>query len=165
MSPTMHVRSRSEGFTLIEVMITVVIVAILAAVAYPSYTEYVARGHRTQLKSQLQAAQQWMERRYSERYFYGEELGKENAPTAFDSQAFAASPPAGEGEARYTLSVAIGDSGDSYVITAERAGTMENDRCGNPTVNHRGVKGVVDTSLNDGPFKGDAAKAVSECWR
>ena len=35
------------GFTLIELMITVVIVAILASVAYPSYTAYVARGHRT----------------------------------------------------------------------------------------------------------------------
>lgn len=165
MSRVMNATVGAKGFTLIEVMITVVIVAILAAVAYPSYIEYVARGHRTQLKAQMQAAQQWMERRYSERYFYGQEPGKEDAPTAFDSQAFAVSPPAGEGAARYNLSVTIDDSGDSYVITAERAGTMAKDRCGDPTVNNRGVKGVVDTSLNDGPFKGDAAKAVSECWR
>ena len=165
MSRVMHARAGAKGFTLIEVMITVVIVAILAAVAYPSYTEYVARGHRTQLKAQLQAAQQWMERRYSERYFYGQESGKEDAPTAFDSQGFASSPPAGEGDARYNLSVEIGDSGDSYVITAERAGTMASDRCGNPTVNNRGVKGVVKSSLSGGAYDGDVAKAVSECWR
>jgi type IV pilus assembly protein PilE len=165
MSRVLHARVGAKGFTLIEVMITVVIVAILAAVAYPSYIEYVARGHRTQLKAQMQAAQQWMERRYSERYFYGQELGKEDAPTAFDSQSFAVSPPAGEGNARYNLSVDIGDAGDSYVITAERSGTMESDRCGNPTVDNRGVKGVVASSLSGGSFEGDAAKAVSECWR
>src|SRR6218665_2866341 len=67
------------GFTLIEVMITVVIVAILASVAYPSYIEYVARGHRTQLKAQMQAAQQWMERRYSERYVYDDAAIPANA--------------------------------------------------------------------------------------
>ena len=157
--------SRSRGFTLIEVMITVVIVGILASVAYPSYLEYVARGHRTQLKVQMQAAQQWIERRYSERYFYGEESGKTDAPTSFDDQSFSASPPKGEGDARYTLKVDIGDSGGSYVITAERAGTMLSDRCGEPTVNNRGVKSVVESSLAGGKYEGDVAKAITECWR
>jgi type IV pilus assembly protein PilE len=35
-----------KGFTLIEVMVAVVIVAILASIAIPSYREYVIRGHR-----------------------------------------------------------------------------------------------------------------------
>lgn len=158
-------RRRQRGFTLIEVMITVVIVAILASVAYPSYLEYVARGHRTQLKAQMQAAQQWMERRYSERYFYGNEAGADTAPTAFDDQLFVTSPSKGEGDARYNLSVAISDSGQSYVITAERAGTMSADRCGNPTVDNHGVKGVVLNSLSGGSYEGDTAKAVADCWR
>lgn len=153
------------GFTLIEVMIVVVIVGILATVAYPSYTEYVARGHRTQVKAQLQAAQQWMERRYSERYFYGETSGADTAPTAFANQSFATSPAAGEGAARYTLGVAINGGGQGYVITATRAGSMSSDACGNPMVNHLGVKTVDDDSLKGGKYAGKPADAVAQCWR
>lgn len=53
-----------RGFTLIEVMITVAIVAILAAVAYPSYLDQIAKGKRSECRSgALQTMQQ------EERYF------------------------------------------------------------------------------------------------
>src|SRR5262245_43556871 len=46
-----HCRGRaSRGFTLIEVMITCVIVAVLAAIALPLYTQHIVRANRTQAK-------------------------------------------------------------------------------------------------------------------
>ena len=56
LSPQQH------GFTLIELMIVVAIVGILSAIAYPSYAEYIRRGHRADARAGLLQAQQWMER-------------------------------------------------------------------------------------------------------
>ena len=50
----------ARGFTLIEVMIVVAIVAILSAIALPSYTEYIRRGNRAEARAGLLQAAQWM---------------------------------------------------------------------------------------------------------
>ncbi len=61
---------RSRGFTLIEVMITVAIVAILAAIAIPSYSEYVRRGRVTEAVSMLSGMRVKMEQYFQDNRVY-----------------------------------------------------------------------------------------------
>lgn len=59
-----------RGFTLIEVMITVAIVGILAAVAYPSYTGYVAKGNRAEGRAAVMKMLQDQERYFTQMNTY-----------------------------------------------------------------------------------------------
>lgn len=152
--------ANNGGFTLMEMMITVAIIGILAAVAYPAYTEQVAKGRRADARTRLVAAQQWMERYYTERYSYAS-AGETTKNADFDNQtSFVTSPPAGEGSAMYGLSVMV--NGATYTLTATRqAGSaMANDACGNLTLTQDGTRGVI----NWGAKYADAAAALAACW-
>lgn len=63
-------RRRSGGFTLIELMITVGIVAILAGIAYPSYTDYLRRGRVQEAPTNLSDFRTRMEQFYQDNRVY-----------------------------------------------------------------------------------------------
>lgn len=62
---------RSSGFTLIEVMITVAIVAILAGIAVPAYSEYMRRGQLPEAFGALADYRVKMEQYYQDNRYYG----------------------------------------------------------------------------------------------
>lgn len=64
------IRNRTRGFTLIELMITVAIIAILSAVAFPAYTSYIQKGRRAEAKTALTDLLQQQERFLTQRNCY-----------------------------------------------------------------------------------------------
>jgi type IV pilus assembly protein PilE len=64
-------RSASRGFTLIELMITVAVVAILTAIAFPSYTAYIQRGRISEAVSSLATTRVRLEQFYQDNRNYG----------------------------------------------------------------------------------------------
>lgn len=67
---SMNAARQAKGFTLIELMITVAIVAILGAVAYPAYTDQIRKGKRADARAALLNLLQQQERYMTQRNTY-----------------------------------------------------------------------------------------------
>lgn len=119
-----------RGFSLIELMIAVAIVAILAAIAYPAYNEQVTRARRSDAHSALLNMAALMEHYYTENNTY---VGA-NAPS--DIGGSATSP-----EGHYNLSIS-NVTATTYTLNAAPTGAQADDTtCGTLTLTNTNVKG------------------------
>jgi type IV pilus assembly protein PilE len=102
---------KKNGFTLVELMIAVAIVAILAMIAIPSYSAYIKRANRTDATKTLTLDAQALERCYSQSFAYagcaGASVGTQLSP-----------------QGKYNVTIAVPDTvtpgapAQSYLITA-----------------------------------------------
>lgn len=127
-------RRRGGGFTLIEVLIVMVIVGILAAIAIPSYTQYVVRSNRAEARAQLLEAAALLQRVFTQNNAYPDDAWfQANAATLRQS------PPTGA--PKYTITVANPGGNATFTLTAAPTGTMAGDPCGDLTLTHTGARG------------------------
>lgn len=142
-----HAVTKSQGFTLLELMIVVVVVAILATIAMNSYTEQVRRGKRAEAKQALSDLQLREEKYRADNPKYGT-CDQANSPSDcanFNKQFN-----------YYTISIDDASlTGSYYKITATRKGDLANDpKCGNFTLEYK------DNAYNKDVTSGDKAY----CW-
>jgi len=138
-----------HGFTLIELLVALLLLAIVASLAWPAYREQVARARRADVQAALLEDAGYMQRYYAANNAY--------AATPAPDLPVAASPRAGA--AGYRISVGAGaDAAAGYLLTATRTGAMADDRCGDFTYDDLGRKGLVAGSF-------DAGLSVAACWR
>lgn len=145
MHPMKHQRpTLQQGFTLIELMIVVAIVGILSAIAYPSYAEYIRKGHRADARAGLLQAQQWLERAATATGTYPTTL-----PTALTWS--------GDASKRYDIAFQAGNTNAAYTLEAAPKGAQAGDKCGTYTLSNTGVRGADGKKSYDAGYNPD-------CW-
>jgi type IV pilus assembly protein PilE len=133
-----------RGFTLIELMIVVAVVAILSAIAYPSYAEYVRRGHRADARAGLLQAQQWLERAATATGVYPTAL-----PTALTWST--------DTNKRYSIGFKGTATTTAYTLIATRKspGPQAADKCGDFTLSSTGVRSADNATESN---------VLANCW-
>lgn len=122
---------RAQGVTLIELMIVVVVLGILAAIAYPSYTEFVARAKRNEAKAALLQIATNQEKLYLQNSTFTMDL---------TDLGFATTPIAKTDSEAYDITVVAADPSNFTATATFLLGGAEDGRCRIFTIDGRGAK-------------------------
>jgi len=164
--------ARAKGFTLIELMITVAILSIIAAVAIPSYTKQIQKNNRAVAKARLSQAVQQLERFYSDNNSYLVDKATSTCTLIVGTAASQNglmllvnptwncsgsntlySGSNNEANSAYTVAFTGTPTTSTYTLQATAVGTQTGDtQCGNLTLTNAGVKGISGTG------------SVTTCW-
>jgi type IV pilus assembly protein PilE len=149
----------SSGFTLIELMIVVTIIAILAAIGYPGYQNYVTKARRVDAQADLLELSQYMERFFTENGRYHQDAGGTAVSLPFNK-----SPSEGS-STFYNLSFVAGSpTSTTFTLQAVPVGAqLKNDtQCGALSLDHTGVKCALGGTKCSNVVAD--ASVIETCW-
>jgi type IV pilus assembly protein PilE len=129
---------KQSGFTLIELMVSVVIVGILTAVAVPSYTSYIVKGSRAAAQTQLLQLANLQEKIYLNSSQYSASITNAYNGTAAAANGLGSTGQTQDG--KYTLSVVTPSGGQTYTISATPVAGKTQASDGTLTINESGKK-------------------------
>ena len=132
---TFQLKQSSTGFTLIELMIVIAIIAILTSIAYPSYQDSVRKSRRAAAQADLIELSSFMERFFTENNKYHQN----NAATPV-----AVSPPF-VNTAFYTYSLPA-KTATSFTLRATPTGAQTSDDCGTMSLSQTGQRITTGTA-------------------
>ncbi|MGB3127992.1 MAG: type IV pilin protein [Pseudomonas sp.] len=111
-----------QGFTQIELLIAVVIIALLAGIAYPGYTQHVKKAYRAEIVALLTEQAHYLERFYTRNGSFIDANG------------------VSEGNDRYRISAALNPQTFSLLATPVVGSVMADDACGEFSLTSPGVR-------------------------
>jgi type IV pilus assembly protein PilE len=129
---------KKNGFSLVELVVTIGIIGILAAIAIPSYSAYIKRANRSDATRTMTVDAQALERCYSQTFTY----------SACAGGAVGTAPSA---QGYYNVTIAVTAAPAGYTLTAvpiKSPQTLDTS-CAQFTLNNGGTQGAVDSSNNN----------------
>jgi type IV pilus assembly protein PilE len=153
--------AQHKGFTLIELMVVVLIIGIIAGIAYPNYSRFVIDSRRTAAQNFLLQAAAQQEKFYTQCGYYASGFsavaGANVCGAGAGTGVLGMTASSNDVEYYNPLTIAVGPSGDiatSFALTAAPNGPqLTNDTCGSITYNSAGQKGRTGSA------------PMEKCWK